>query len=188
MRSAEGEAGYTLSEMLAALFIVSLAMGGALQAGFLLERQQRSTVSQTRTLDGARNTAARFEALLNAYEPTANGAVFEGEPQRFSFPCVGQTCSAQLAPSGDALRLEGPHPTVLPLSGVHRPRFAYLGGGVESDRWPVASSHPKPLQAVLLLDEGHEDEDAVLTARIWREEPRGCRFDVIARACRGASS
>ena len=182
-----GEAGYTLSEMVAALLIVSLAMGGAFQATWLIEHQQRATLAAARGQDWMRDTSRRFADLLAAYQPPAvSGAGLQGDARGFRFACGRASCGAQLGVGGPdpALQLDAPAPETLALAGMRRPRFAYVTEGGESEVWPVASAHPSPLQAVLLLDDAG---GSVLSARVWREEPAGCRFDVIARACREAS-
>ena len=182
-----GERGYTLAEMLAALLIVSLAMGGVMQASYMLERQQRTTLANTRTLDSSRQMIARFRHVLAIYRVPAEGQPdLDGSAKAFAFPCGNGNCGAQL--EGDAqaqeLRLNTPAEEVYQLETLRNPHFVYVAQGGEDDSWPLASSSVNPLRAVLLVAEGVGGDLPVATARVWRQEPLGCAFDAIARACR----
>ena len=188
VRARRQEAGYTLAEMLAALVIVGLTMEGVFQAGDLLERQQRKAISTSRSLDGDRVTSARFQDLLNAYQPVQpDGSDLRGDENGFDFACGQQTCGAHLerAEKGEFLRLNFPRPEAHPLDPTDA-QFVYVAEAGESGSWPRSSTRPERLRAVLLVA-GRSASHPLAAARIWRQEPPGCRFDTVSRSCRAGS-
>ncbi|MGR4866928.1 prepilin-type N-terminal cleavage/methylation domain-containing protein [Caulobacter sp. LARHSG274] len=178
--------GYTLAEMLAALTILGLAMGGLGLVVGLISRQQltsnriQARLAADRTVD---QTLTRWLAQDGA-------ETLHGDARGLSFACAAATCAASLQVegrrmllvlrngSGRARRLRLSDPAV---------RFSYRDARSLVDAWPPAEtspSHPgdQTPRAVLLAKPGAVAPLAVVP--ISPREPRDCQFDAIIGGCR----
>lgn len=178
--------GYTLAEMLAALAILGMAMGGlGLVANLIARQQLASNRIHMRLVD---DRAA--DQALTSWLDQQNVATLRGDPRALSATCGSATCEARL--EADKRR------TVLVLRGRSGPvrrlrlrqqdvRFGYVDGGGVADAWPrvavtTADAQDEVPRAVRLTAPGAAAPLAV--ARVWVREPRDCQFDAIVGACR----
>ena len=182
------QAGYTLSEMLAALLIVGLAMGGLVEGGFELSRLQAVSARGVRLYEAGVDLQRRFAALIDDLGPVRSAADLQGSPTALSFSCGPHDCGASLKRLGREthLLLQRPMPLDLPLGEIAEPHFLYVDAGEFTQSWPRARNAPQRLDAVLLVSGEGQAQRTLASARIWRQEPSGCRFDEVVKDCRGA--
>lgn len=183
------DAGYTLTEMLAALIMISLATGGLIEGVHVvgqIQAQAGRAVGEGRAVRAAQSS---LERLLEGQGPFDVGGrpQFNGSRTGFTFDCASpRPCAAAVAPApgGARLTLTAAGGTVsqsrLPVSsaGVG---FVYGGGQGASETWPPPKSGRQNLRSVRLKDAAGA---TLADVRLWSEQPRRCEFDVIAQACR----
>lgn len=174
--------GYTLAEMLAALTILGLAIGGLGLVTNVISRQQwtanqiHARLVEDRAADQG---LGRWLAGLDASE-------LSGAARSLSAPCGAGTCRARVEGEGrrTLLVLDNGAGTVrrLPLRQSN-PRFSFIHLGGSAPAWPLSSGEESStLKAVRL-----SDPDAIVPtalARAWTLESRDCQFDAVAGACR----
>lgn len=177
--------GYTLAEMLAALAILGMAMGGLGLVTSLIARQQLAAnrVSVRLMEDRA------AERALTLWLAEQDAATLAGDDQKLSAACGPAACTARLQPEGRRTVL-----ILQALSGsarrlrLHRPdvRFGYRDGRGEVVVWPRTDSDDGDVKDVtpraIVLATANKTVLAV--ARPWPRERRDCQFDAIAGACR----
>jgi prepilin-type N-terminal cleavage/methylation domain-containing protein len=180
--------GYTLAEMLAALTILGLAMGGLGLVVTLIARQQLTANRiQTRLVDGR-----TVDRALTQWLAQADANDVQGDAQGLSFACGEAACAANLRADGRR--------TLLILQGRSGParrlrlreqgvRFSYVGDRGDTDAWPATDttvvgeiSQARALRAVLLSAPAAAAPLSV--ARVGTREARDCQFDAIIGACR----
>ncbi|KQY96876.1 hypothetical protein ASD21_22980 [Caulobacter sp. Root1455] len=180
------DGGYTLAEMLAALAILGMAMGGLGLVASLIARQQlaSSRVSTRLIEDRAADRA------LTLWLAEQDALTLSGDDRRLSATCGEAACSARLeadkrrtvlilqARSGPARRLRLRQRDV---------RFGYLDSRGAAAVWPRSDrregdARDAAPRAILLVAKGANAPLAV--ARVWTREPRDCQFDAIIGACR----
>jgi len=185
------DAGYTLTETLAALLVVGMAIGGLSLGLQVLGPLQLSTsriVSQERQVRASEQSLEKFLALgapFSSQDPDA----LKGDGQGFRFVC-GQVapCTAQILSDDKLTQLKisrlGPTPSssLVTLSGAAR--FAYRSATTTSDVWPPATPDAQTLRAVVLFQMTSRGEAPSLQAKVWSEERPNCAFDPIAQDCR----
>ena len=185
------QAGYTLAEMLAALLIVGLTMGGLVEASFMIGRLQASATTHTARMDARREVQAQFASVLSGQGPFRSDQTrFVGEGDAFTFPCGVATCGAALRPDGadTILGLSTPASHDVRLGRRQGPHFVYVGSSTTGDAWPPQGVTPQRLQAILLMSQDGVGFDPIATARIWRQEEPVCLFDAIVKDCRTRGS
>lgn len=177
--------GYTLAEMLAALAILGMAMGGLGLVASLIARQQlTSTRISTRLVD---DRAA--DRALTAWLAEQDAETLSGDDRGLSATCGTTTCTVRL--EADRRR------TVLVLQGrsgsrrvrLRQPdvRFSYLDRRGAVAAWPPAATTGEDIRdaaprAILLS--AAKPARPLAVARVWAFEPRDCQFDAIAGTCR----
>jgi prepilin-type N-terminal cleavage/methylation domain-containing protein len=183
--------GYTLAEMLAALTILGLAMGGLGLVVSLIARQQLTANRiQARLVDERAADQALTRLLVQAEADD-----IRGDGRNLSFTCGEATCGASLRADGRRTLLvlqdrSGPGRRLR----LRRPNlgFSYVDGLGAVGAWPRptgattnspgTSAKDRSLRAVLLTA---PDASAPLAVgRVWSREPRDCQFDGIIGACR----
>lgn len=178
--------GYTLAEMLAALAILGMAVGGLGLVASLIARQQ---LVSNRIHAGLVDDRAADHAL-RLWLDQQDAGTLNGDARGLSATCGPTTCEARLV--ADKRR------TVLILRGRSGParrlrlsqrdvRFSYVDSGGVVSAWPrteapVGEPGDGVPRAVLLTAKGMSAPLAV--ARAWPREPRDCQFDAIVGACR----
>ncbi len=186
------DAGYTLAEMLAALMIVGLAIGG-LSAGLgVLGRLQSMNARAVGALQATHIAQVGLRDLLSSAGPfralDVNG--LQGDAAGLQFPCGAARCRARLLPpAGGGARLEltaaNGRVRTMDLRDPGPLAFSYVGGLGPSPTWPPAGGERQALRAVSLLRRPNGSAaEPVLEARIWREQPAACDFDVVMQDCR----
>lgn len=185
--------GYTLAEMLAALAILGLAIGGLGLVVSLISRQQWTAQRLHDRLADARAADRALDVLFaNELAAGANLRDLQGDTEGLSFTCGTARCAAQLRSDGKRTLL-----LLRDRSGVGRRlrlrarnlRFSYVGASGASDGWPAPrlgdtppddSKKSAPRTIILRSDAAAP----LAVARIEAREPRDCRYDTIAAACR----
>lgn len=176
--------GYTLAEVLAAMLILGLAMGGLVEGTRVIGRLQKSStavVSETRTL---RRAEAAFAGLLALR--SGDDLSLKGDSAGFAFDCSSGPCSVALRTSGQRTTLairrgEVAQTFLLPQAGNIALVYDALDG--RHDRWP-SPDEPRALRGVAVMATSAQGEFPIVAARSWIEHPKTCEFDMIARGCR----
>jgi prepilin-type N-terminal cleavage/methylation domain-containing protein len=187
-----GKEGYTLVEMLVALVIISLALGGLFQAVHVIGRIQTATSRSVALSRLEGSPQSRLDGLLNDQGPFFSDApdAFTGSPSAFSFPCSGAFCSARISALGGPGQLEVGRNGLArggeTLPSVDRASFQYVGEQTVSETWPPAKARRERLVRIVLLDHRSNGAAPLASMRLWRAEPRDCSYDPIALACRSA--
>lgn len=178
--------GYTIAEMLAALAILGMGMGGFGLVTSLIARQQlASNRIHARLVDDG--TADRALTLWLADQ---DATTLHGDARGLSATCGEITCEARL--EADKRR------TVLVLRGrlgsarrlrlrQEHVRFAYVDSRGVAGAWPWAAGAEADIRnatprAILLT--ASDSAAPLAVARVWPREPRDCQFDAIIAACR----
>jgi prepilin-type N-terminal cleavage/methylation domain-containing protein len=190
--------GYTLAEMLAALAILGMAIGGLGLVVSLIARQQLTALHLHNRLTEARAADSALETLMTREQSAgADLRDLRGDADSLSFTCGAATCAARLVPDGRR--------TVLLLrdrSGAARRlrlrarnlRFSYVGASGSVEGWPAA----RPSGGVSLenIVQGQAPQAIILRSaagaplaviRTAPREPRDCQYDAIAGACRATT-
>lgn len=176
--------GYTLAEMLAALAILGMAVGGLGLVTSLIARQQLAAnrVSVRLMEDRA------AERALTLWLAEQDATTLTGDDRTLSASCGPAACTARLQPEGrrTVLILQARSGSARRLR-LHRRdvRFGYRDRG-EVVVWPRTDGDDGDVKDVapraIVLATANKTVLAV--ARPWPREPRDCQFDAIAGACR----
>lgn len=182
--------GYTLVEMLAALLIIGLAVGGLSQAMRVIGLTQSATARAISEERERQTIDRRLEGLVAQRGPfisdETDGAA--GRQDEFTFDCGrASPCSIRLSAGGKGERVAiGPAaPTV--LAKADDLVLVYGGERTLSDTWPPANSQQQTLHWLALVGGPQDQPSPVAVARLWREEAPDCVFDLIAQACRASA-
>lgn len=178
--------GYTLAEMLAALAILGMALGGLGLVTSLIARQQlASNRVSTRLIEDR-----AVDRALGLWLADQDATTLSGDDRRLSGTCGPATCTARLdadrrrtvlilqARSGSARRLRLRQPHV---------RFGYRDSRGEVAAWPRPDEGDAQDLAPRAIVLAGTNGAPLAVARVWPREPRDCQFDAIAGACRIAS-
>ena len=183
--------GYTIAEMLAALAILGMAMGGLGLVVSLITRQQLTALRLHDRLADARVADRALETLV-ASQQAVGGDLgdLRGDGGGLSFACGTATCAAQLSPDGRRTLL-----LLRDRSGAERRlrlraralQFRYVGASDVGERWPEAATrdnaaHEQAPRAIILTS----DAGVMAVTPVGPREPRDCQYDAIAGACRAA--
>lgn len=179
-----GEAGYTLTETLAAMAVLALGVSGFALGMQVLGDKQVAIGRESRELQDLRRADATLERLLQAgggpFRGDAAGQL-AGDAQGFGFrcgavePCVARLTAGRLEISRGAAWTRR---YVLPRG--QQPSFVYRGDAA-SAVWPTGGR--EALRAVALVQPRADGEAVLLEARIWPEQRAGCAFDPILQDC-----
>lgn len=185
------DAGYTLTETLAALAVLGMAVGALSLGAQVVGSLQLSTGKAVKQLQSGRMAQGRLEALLARGAPFGSQAPdqLSGDAAAFHFSC-GETapCTVQVVTTGSAYQLkvaDGATPSsavVLPLAGDAH--LIYLGSKGPSAVWPPSAPDRQALRSVAVLQTTSEGDVTVVEAKVWAEQPAQCAFDPVAQACR----
>ncbi|HEX4712062.1 hypothetical protein [Phenylobacterium sp.] len=185
------DAGYTLSETLAAMAVLGMAIGGLTLGAQVVGSLQLSTSRSVSQLQSVRAAQAALEQMLARGAPFGSQQPdqFAGDAQGFRFACgAPQPCSAQILTAGKATQLKlGDGKTSaagvgLPLSTPAH--FIYRGAKTASTVWPPTDPTRQALRSVALLQTATQGETALIEARIWAEQSAQCAFDSVMQDCR----
>lgn len=183
------EAGYTLSETLAAMAVISLAIGGLSQGLQVLGPLQRSTSATVFQTQAAQQVQDRIERLLavNAPFASADPAHFSGDANGFQFECAApQICKVEVTVDQEPAKLrvfDGRTALEVPLPASGAAHFLYRGSRAVQGLWPDAAGN-QTLKSVALVQSTKGGDVAVLEAKVWSEQSLHCAFDPISQDCR----
>ena len=185
------EDGFTLVEMLVSIAMISMAIGGLSLGLQVLSRYQTAVSVTAKDVEGARAAQAAIERLLDSGAPFAprEAGRFAGTAEGFDFACAGaQRCSVVLEAADNRLQLqiadgEGAQKRY-PLGVGGAARVTYQGSRGRLETWPPDDVHRQTLRSITIVSGREEDERSFLSARIWREQPPQCVFDVVIQDCR----
>ncbi|HUO23363.1 MAG TPA: type II secretion system protein [Caulobacteraceae bacterium] len=192
--------GYTLAEMLVALAVVGLAIGGLTEGMRVTSRLQGQTyqaMASGRTLD---RVGFGLEQLIEGRGPfpSERSDLFQGAASGFRVACGKQDpCSAALSSQEDKVILDLEEPDgshhALVLQGVQSAHFAYAGTRTFGPVWPAAPSSASPapgasqtLRTISLIGTSADGEDTPLASvRVWLEQTPDCPVGAAAGSCQG---
>ncbi len=166
------EDGFTLTETLIALLVISLSLAGLIAIASLVAHFERGEWMRTRQDKQLTETEAQIAAILHAREPV-RGKALTGEAQGFTYACVPASQDSPVC----RFSLGASHIPNLHLKYVSQ-------GNMRSD-WPPP---PEPtdieaprLEALILQDGGNRTVGVI---RLDADQSQDCQFDMISRICR----
>jgi len=179
------DAGYTLTEMLVAMMMASLALGGMATATQMVGKaEQRLAASRGLAADLRRLDNEVRAAFTDAEWFGAGERAPGGTATRFSVGCgEAETCSLDLRPgagSAEVVVRRGAASRVLRLRGVSRPRLAYLAAGGEQS----AATADGSLRGIVLADGARR----LALYRVTAEQASNCNFDARTGDCTPAGA
>jgi len=185
------DAGYTLTETLAAMAVLGLAFGGlSLGAGVIgsLQLSTGQVVKQQQTVRAAQETLEQLLALGAPFGSQAPDQL-SGDASGFHFACGAPTpCAAQVTTGTTDQLLKvtngGTPATTVTLPVTGGAHFAYRGSKALNDVWPPADPGRQALRSVALLQTTDQGDVALLDAKVWAEQPAQCDFDPVMQGCR----
>src|SRR3569832_52463 len=190
------EEGYTLTETLAALLMIGLALVGLTQALSVIGRMQRHASGSLSQGQSLREARLGLSSVLSGAGPFRSDTdALKGDGQAFAFAC-GQPspCGARIERAGEGsqrLMLEfGGRVRSVPLSSSEPLVFSYEAQGAHFSAWPpvVADQKRRSLNAVSLARRSAQGDALVARAPVWSEQSADCQFDLISQECRGGAS
>lgn len=166
--------GYTLAEMLGALMIVGLAVGGMTGGAFTLGLLQRQGAIRAARAEQANVVSNGLDLLLRGQGPfsSAGGVKLEGDRGGFHFTCAGGgACSMVVETKAEVATLsftaQGVTRTVA-LGAMPPPMLEYLGSKTAGDHWPPDNPTDwQRLRAIRLVEPG--SHAPLVSARVWIE-------------------
>jgi hypothetical protein len=188
--TAARDAGYTLGEVLIALFVIGLAMGGLATGVSLVARQQARAMTVAHDARSLRAVHESLDRFLEGQGPFVGpgSEVFEGTSESFHFHCgVDDDCRVWLAsaPGGMALHFAGPGVRrEAPLPGVRSAQFVYAGSRTIGPVWPADAQTVQPLKSIGLMAETSAGSIPLANVRLWIDQSPYCDFDAILKDCR----
>jgi prepilin-type N-terminal cleavage/methylation domain-containing protein len=184
-------AGYTLTEVLAALAVLGLAIAGLTSAAKVISRFQIGVTTTVLDTHAVRQAQAALDRALGDNGPyrSTRADDFTGEASGFQFACrATNPCSVKVVdqPGGLALVLddgEGALKTA-PLRQAGPAHWEYRGSRTLVQAWPPTTPEPEMLRSVALVRGEGEAVTPILDARLWVEHPSTCVFDAVHQDCR----
>jgi len=185
------EAGYTLTETLAAMAVIGLAVGGFSLGMQALGAQQAAVGATVMKAQEVRAAQAWLERRLAEHAPyrSHEPGRLSGGADGFRFDCAAAApCAVEVAADARGRRLQvfkGEGETVsFRLPGEEATRFVYRGAGELATSWPPAAGPRQALRSISLLQGEGARERAVFETRIRAEQPLDCQFDAVMQDCR----
>lgn len=178
------EDGYTLAEVLAAMLILGLAVGGLVEGSRIIGRMQAPVITTRRDDQVLRRAELSVAGLLKLR--SGGDQTLTGDAHGLQFTCGTRTCGLALTPDGKKLSLSvrrGEVAQTFPLPHAGKISLVYLARDGRFDRWPQPDSK-RVLDGVMIVETSARGELALVVARSWIEHPKTCEFDMIARGCR----
>lgn len=178
------EDGYTLAEVMAAMLILGLTIGGLVEGARVIGRMQAPVIASRQDDQALRRAEAGLAGLLKRRE--GDDRTLAGDGLSFRFTCGGQACTAALTPGERQSTLivrrgEVAQSFSLPQAG--KLSLLYLARDGRFDRWPQPGP-ARDLTGVMIIGTSAQGELPLVVARSWIEHPKTCEFDMIAKGCR----
>jgi hypothetical protein len=185
--------GYTLAEVLAALFMVGLAIGGLTMGAQVIGRGQAAAMRNLDDEKARRMADTALIDLLSGRGPFLSSArELQGDGLQFRVACESSApCGGRISTDGSGVRLDVTGPdgqSRFRFARLRRARFIYVGTEGAGPDWPRVSPRTEKLRALVVLGEGSAGEDPVASVRLWREQPVSCQFDPVLQDCRAPAS
>lgn len=189
-RRSPSSAGYTLTEVLAALAVLGLAIGGLTSAAKIITRFQTTVAATVLDTHAVRQAQAALDRAFGDNGPyrSTRAADFTGDASGFSFAC-GQAnlCSVTLADRPDGLALVFDHgdgsSRTTPLRQAGPAHWEYRGSRTLVSAWPPTTPEPEMLRSIALVRAEGQDVAPILDSRLWVEHPAACVFDPVQQDC-----
>lgn len=184
------EAGYTLTETLAALVVLALAISGLAAAAATLGQGQSVVNVQVADVAAVRAGQVALDRLLEGHGPfrSHEPEALSGDAAGFRLACGEPApCSVQVDQAADGLRLRirrAAGERMLRLRAPGPGRFVYEGREAGLGAWPPEPGARQALRSVSLVRGQAGAEETLLISRVWREQPVACEFDVLLQDCR----
>ena len=185
------DAGYTLVEMLAALAILGLALGGMAESAHALRMLQTGAATDLSVEDGRARAMRGLERVFDGQGPfrSDDPGGLAGGAAALHFDCgAAAPCTAQLTRSAGAQQLlvrdRRGWSDAVRLPGLGEAHFVYGDQQGSSEAWPPKPGRRRTLQTVALVSNTRRITMPVVVARLWREQAATCAFDPIVGDCR----
>jgi hypothetical protein len=156
--------GFTLTETLTALVVVSLSLACIIAATMAVTQINRRIVDSHKQSVTANETAVRVTAMLHDHEPVM-AEDLSGNVD--GFECLTGNCRFNAKP-------------------LH---VTYVSGGKTSAYWPPLhwqQTHEDPRLEGVILGDARGRTLAVID--LVADEPKDCIFDMISRVCRAPAA
>lgn len=164
------DAGFTLTEMLVALLIISLSMAGLLAAVKLVSRYDQRLITTRNEARAVKTFAENLQAQLLARQPIIDNRI-DGDKRT-----IGYSCDANIQRGVHDCRLSVPHG-----------ELAYVSQGESLNAWPVQNlkvGETRRLEAVVWRSKAGK---TLAIVKLPVEQGADCQFDMISRTCRSLS-
>jgi prepilin-type N-terminal cleavage/methylation domain-containing protein len=164
------DAGFTLTEMLVALLIISLSMAGLLAAVKLVSRYDQRLVAARNEARDVKTFAANLETQLLTRQPIEDNRI-DGDGKTLGYPC-------------DASIQRGVHDCHL---SVPQGELSFISQGETLNSWPIQNLKPgetRRLEAVIWRSAAGK---TLAIVKLPVEQGADCQFDMISRTCRALS-
>jgi type II secretory pathway pseudopilin PulG len=184
------EAGYTLTETLAAMAVIGMTVGALSLGVQVIGKLQASTSQVVGQLQSTRAAQQTMEQLLARGAPfgSKRPARLSGTERDFRFECGDPApCSAHIIDDAKQSRvivargLASAPATVAALRGPGR--FIYGSAKASSDVWPPSAPGEQALRSIVLMQMAREGETPLIAAKIWSEQAAQCAFDPVVQDC-----
>jgi prepilin-type N-terminal cleavage/methylation domain-containing protein len=186
------DGGYTLAEMLVALAVLGMAIGGLAAGARVIDRSIAAGARATERMHAAQAVDQALEAVLKGKGPFSSeeAAGFVGDAAGFSFNCgEAAPCGASVdraSPGPELVISHGSQRTAYPLAGVEAAHFLYLGYDTRGEHWPPPKGVRDTLQAVALVGGKDGADLPIVSISLWKDEDLRCTFDPIDGMCRAS--
>lgn len=174
--------GYTLVEMLAAIAVIGLTLGGLTEGGRVIAAYQKRGGDLVANLADTDQFARAVQDLATR----SSAADLSGDATRFQSKCGSEACSIALGPTAksksEAVISTGSQRRIYLLPGGASFRYQTTEG--LRDRWPSDDPY-EHLHGIAIITRSGAP---VAYAQTQDIEPFGCEYDVIAMACRARVS
>jgi len=174
MNLKKDESGFTLTEALVGLMVISLSLAGLLQATKIVSHLNHAVLAQKQSSKLAASFQADLAARLTPLQPILASDLI-GTSHELHFACASSEKGT------------GTHNcwTKAPFGSL-----AYVSDGKVYSAWPplktappseLATGEPTRLEAVLWHDGSGKNIGIV---KLAVEQDKDCQFDMISRSCR----
>jgi len=165
------DGGFTLTEMLVALLVISLSMAGLLQTVKMVSRYEQRLVIARRSAIDVDNFAGKLQAELLAQQPLESDTI-DGDSRSLAYAC-------------EAGRRTGPHDCHLTAPGGS---FTYISDEQTSNNWPMPDFKPGEVHRLEAVVWQNASGKTLAIVKLPVEQGSDCQFDMISRTCRSISA